>query len=1340
MSSTPFDPNGRDNRSGSDAGNTEGAVADGSGVAHRRDSASVAPGGAPNEHDPADDGSGGPDGPDETARPGRAGRAERVVSVARRWRSELADLGGPNTLLWHEDTPDGNLELTTAHPGGVSMLMAGRATRLSDLVRERSAFEDARRRVQLIRAKATELEQERGLRTCFMAIGMATWNVPGSPRRAQSPVLIRSCTLHPVNSAHTDFDIDLGDDLEVNPVLVNYLATRGIDIDAARLADLAYTSQRFDPQPVFRELTRVCSGLADLQVVDRKVVSTFSLAKLPMIADIAELGESLIEHDVIAALAGDQGAIRFLSSDDMPEPEPDQPAVRELLVADADSSQGAAIDAVRAGLNVVIGGAPGTGRTQTIANIVGACVGAGKKVLVVSNKRAALTDLHRRLAESELGDIVLDFADGAHSPSVPSRAYAESVEMAGAVSEPDIDDITRSLDRYRRRLADHREHLHETREPWGVSVFDALSATSKLTQRANPPTSTVRFDAATMARLDREACVAAGRTLREAVAAGAWSGGDDDPWAGARVLDSATVESIGSLVGDLAGKRLASDTARLDEILGSAGIPPASSASRWAESINLLGSARRTLAVFTPAVYDADLDLLVDATADRDDREARGVTLGWWARNSHHRKAKELMREGANERDMHGALSSARDELRRWKALGAQGVPRLPEDLDEASRIWRGLATDLGRLDDVLASTPSGSDLAEAPRDELVSRIAVLDERRSGLSVLPKVVPLLDSLESQGLRPLIDDLAERGVGADEAVDELEFVWWSSLVQQVSPNGVEAGADGESIETALAEYVVLDRQFVRLGGQRVAARVASGLRRAKVMYADQAAYLLAQDRTRDRHVPPRELLGYTADVLLAARPCWTMSPLVVASVVPPGVWFDVVVIDEANQVASAEAVSAISRAAQVVVVGDEQGLPPSGFRLTAGPPEAADVIATGQAESVFTALAKVLPVHRLSCQYGCEDERLFAFSNVHLYRGDTLTFPSTAGERPIELVTVAAPESAPGDAPDGPADLLEIEVGKVVDLALEHARTTPEQSLGVVTVSPRNTHAILELLRRRLVDETDAVVLAFFEALDEREGFFVKHLDLAAGDVRDRVIFSIGSAKGDDGRALHRAGPLGLDGGERRLNCAVTAARRHLTVVTSLAAADLDGGRMTSLGAQALHDLIAYAESGGDREVLRRQAEAGRKSSNVTPLRSARRGEDDAILADFALHLRKEGLVVHERLGTSGQPLDLAVEDPYVPGRMVVAIESDGRRYAETVSTRERERLRSEQLTRMGWEYVRVWSEDVARRPAPDVARVIEAIRTADARGGRGQGRAAGARSRGADQGRTSDLW
>ena len=155
-------------------------------------------------------------------------RITRVRPPRAAWTRHLVDLGGRNTLLWYRDLPTGTLDLTTAHPGGVASMMAGRLTRLSDLVREPAALEDARRRARAIAAKSRELAEERGILTCFLAVGMATWaaHLPDgrpAPRSPAAPVLLRSCTLRPTGAAQGDYQLDLGPDLELNPVLVNYL-------------------------------------------------------------------------------------------------------------------------------------------------------------------------------------------------------------------------------------------------------------------------------------------------------------------------------------------------------------------------------------------------------------------------------------------------------------------------------------------------------------------------------------------------------------------------------------------------------------------------------------------------------------------------------------------------------------------------------------------------------------------------------------------------------------------------------------------------------------------------------------------------------------------------------------------------------------------------------------------------------------------------------------------------------------------------------------------------------------------------------------------------------------
>ena len=238
-------------------------------------------------------------------------RVERVAAAVRTWQRHLVDLGGRNTLLWYRDLPSGTLDLTTAHPGGMAMLLAGRPTKLSDLVREPTALDEARRRVRTIRAKTLEMHEERGITAGYLAVGMATWQVPGAKRPPCAPVLLRSCVLRPTGAAQLDFDIDLGEDVEFNPVLEQYLRSeQGIAIDPEVLEEMATFTQGFDPRPVYLALSRMCQRVHEFQIAPRLVLGTFSYAKLPMVADLAAQLGTLADHDVVAALAGDPGALR----------------------------------------------------------------------------------------------------------------------------------------------------------------------------------------------------------------------------------------------------------------------------------------------------------------------------------------------------------------------------------------------------------------------------------------------------------------------------------------------------------------------------------------------------------------------------------------------------------------------------------------------------------------------------------------------------------------------------------------------------------------------------------------------------------------------------------------------------------------------------------------------------------------------------------------------------------------------------------------------------------------------------------------------------------------------
>jgi len=702
------------------------------------------------------------------------------------------------------------------------------------------------------------------------------------------------------------------------------------------------------------------------------------------------------------------------------------------------------------------------------------------------------------------------------------------------------------------------------------------------------------------------------------------------------------------------------------------------------------------------------------------------------------RQARGLLRPGPPPADLHSALIVAQEQRTTWARLaGTGGRPAVPSEIDEAQQAYDALSDDLGWLGGLLATTVDGGDLLDAPLVGLQDRCAALARRRDRLAVLPKVVSLVDELRDCGMGGLVDDLAARGVAPIDVAAEMDFVWWTSLLDDVRVRDSDYGAhDGGFLRRVGAEYVEADHAHLAGTVDRVRAAVGRRLREVLEDHPEQEALVRAEAVKSRRHRPLRDLLPRAGETLTAIKPCWAMSPLVVASILPAGRWFDVVIFDEASQIPPAQAVSAISRATQVVVAGDERQLPPTSFFTAAldqdGAADPADESLTDGFESILDVLSAALPIRRLTWHYRSLDERLVSFANAQMYDGTLVTFPGTSDESVLRL------EVVDGSAPVQPGleaiESTQAEVDRVVDLVLTHARTRPRESLGVIALGIKHASRIEDALRVALTHGAELGVGDFFDE-DRDERFFVKNLERVQGDERDAIILSIGYGKTPHGRVLHRFGPLNLEGGERRLNVAITRARRRMTVVSSFTASDLDPTRLKARGAVMLRDFLLYAahggvqaadeggaqtsapaySQGGGQPVARTQpGPASEGELDEAGHEEARRGYLDPLVADLAYRLRAEGLVVHTGYGDSPQRLDLAVEDPQRRGRVLVAVETDGLRYAAMSSTRDRDRLRVEQLRRLGWEHVRVWSTDLFRDPARDVARVSAAVRAASA--------------------------
>lgn len=1209
-------------------------------------------------------------------------RAERVARAAVTWSDQLRERGGVESLLQRPSAPSGTvdltLDLTHAHPSGLAMLLAGRPTRLSGLVREVEALAEARVRARSIRAATLELEQERGLAVGWLAIGLATWAPTDGGPAPSAPVLLVACALRPRGAAGEDFDVDLGAETELNPVLVHQLATEhGIHLDADLVADLARGgapgADGLDPGPALRRVAQACAALPGFTIEPRLVVGTLDRAGPARVADLTGAAQDLAANDVVAALAGDPGALATLAAAADPGQASSSRSADDLVL-DADTAQAAAVAAVRTGSHLVVQAPPGTGATQTVAALVAALAADGRSTLLVADKRAALDSVLQRLAEVGLGDLVLDLPDGGAGRRRIADALTAGLGRADGPAPAAADAAPADADHLADQLAAHTRALHRVREPWGITAYEAQCALAELTARRPAPRSRVRVRGQALAGLDRAELGRLREQLREAAVVGVLATGpDDDPWFGARLTSAEQAEQALATVTDLVERSLPIARERMRLLLDEAGMAPARTVAAWGVTLGLVGAVRASLEVFAPAVFDTPLTDLVAATAGARWRTEHGIVQGSLLRRRLRRQARGLLRPGAPPADLHAALVAAGEQRERWqRAVGPGSRPALPSGLDETERAYLDVAEPLARLSEQLGDTAAGGELADLDVDLLVGRLRLLSERTQGLALAPPTVALRERLRAAGLEPLLADLARRGVDQDEVGAELDLVWWTSLLEHVALDDPAYGAhDGERLRQVAAAYAEADRRQVSAGAERVRRLTTQRLRAALAAHPGQAAVLRGEAERRRRHRPLRDLVSGCPDVLLAAGPCWALSPLVVAQVLPPGVLFDVVVVLEASSVPVAEAVSAISRARQVVLVGDSRQLPPSG----------------GLA-SVLDAGSAVLPVVHLDRDHRSCDERLIAFADQQVYGGQLVTVPGAVGADVLRLEQVEGTGPVPVGAEA--VESTEAEVDRVSDLVIAHARRRPHESLGVITVTRRHAARIQDALRREIAVQPDHATLAGFFADDRPEPFFVKDLERVQGDARDAVVLTIGFGRTPHGRVLHRFGPLTQDGGERRLTVATTRARRRMTVVSSFGADDLDPERLTTPGARMLRDLLAHAAAGGP------PAAAGPAST-------------DPLMADLATRLRAQGLVVREGYGTSSGRIDLAVGVDDGTDRLLVAVEGDGPAYAAMATTRERDRLRVQHLQRLGWTHLRVWSTDVFRDPAREVARVRAAV-------------------------------
>jgi hypothetical protein len=517
-------------------------------------------------------------------------------------------------------------------------------------------------------------------------------------------------------------------------------------------------------------------------------------------------------------------------------------------------------------------------------------------------------------------------------------------------------------------------------------------------------------------------------------------------------------------------------------------------------------------------------------------------------------------------------------------------------------------------------------------------------------------------------------------------------WW--LAEAVDEDEVLKRFVSAEHELRIQEFRALDDEFTKVSREWIRAKLCAGLPATDSIQRNSEWGILRHEITKKKqHKPLRQLLQEIPSVVLRLTPCLLMSPLSIAQYLSAEVSnFDPVVFDEASQIPVWDAIGAMARGKQVVMVGDPKQLPPTNFFGRSDSTDVDDDIVEGDLESILDeCLGASLPTRNLSWHYRSRHESLIAFSNHRYYGGGLVTFPSpVTDDRAVSFHLVK------GRYEKGGARINQPEAQALVaDLVSRLRRPGFRESgltIGVVTFNSEQQGLIEDLLdaeRRK-----DPGLEPYFSEI-ELEPVFVKNLESVQGDERDIMYFSITYGPDMAGAVSMNFGPLNRDGGERRLNVAVTRARHELRVFSSLRGEQMDLSRTKANGVRDLKHFLEFAEF-GPRALA--EAHHGSQGDFESPFE-----------AGVAAALGRKGWQVHTQIGASSFRLDLGVVHPDFAGRYLAGVECDGATYHRSATARDRDKLREQVLRGLGWEIVRVWSTDWWVNPGGTLERVHAAL-------------------------------
>lgn len=1212
----------------------------------------------------------------------------------------------------------------------------------------RSSYENG---LKGLKQKSLTLAEETGNANLYLSLGELTYAKAGKTNKA--PLFLVPVKLER-SSKMAPFKIKCDNEGEIIP---NYCLSEWLKkeygLTLATLNELPEDNLELDILQMFTAISReLVEARTEMKVSQTAYLFIANFSTFNMWKDMGERWEKFMVSPVFTHIATSSGRAFLDPNGDSDISTLKTDETENILPIPADGSQLQAVVAAASGRSFVLQGPPGTGKSQTITNLIAANLMAGKKVLFVAEKQAALDVVKVRLEDIGLSKFVLDM----HGTGNVNKAVRNQIKAAIDAKysyEPERWQLRKS--RLVRDIEALQKYSTAIRTPnkLNKSLWGALTLSEDIKRNDDAkliclPSGYAQNPSPSPDELE-DLVEDVARNWVEPELLARWQGFDlsgslnslkeaalNLSAACAELAETSTFDQL--IAGELSATKTRED---LDSFLAVnqkqlLSRPQREEVEDTLALIKTVVSQARSLKNLLEGLLTAysqafieigDLDQLEQAAA-----QARSWKLGRRARRRHFASIlagalqaelavtaqKKLVKTYRPEKVMESVgqmralriqmahildqldqLPKLKKHLMLWDNDFVQHLEDFQAsiELQEKLPIWLWSAGDLAELRQALKRLESSErtwrELTQAPEcnlggqelkthiDQWIQRGQQVEQDLPKLRQVARLNKAIQALESKGLDELAGYLKHQKLTPAQVEASLQLALCAqSIEERLVAFELDNFDDVEQQE--LTQNTNKNWQQVRdMYRQVLPAKLFEA--RGWTNQPDQDTQQLRMQLDAKRNSASiRTLFSKYGQQILNATPCVMASPASLATHIEPGaLMFDLVVFDEASQVTVPQAMGAIGRAKAAVIVGDNKQMPPTNFFAANQDDDMAEDSETiNDLESILDEAMEVrLPSLMLTWHYRSQTESLIAFSNQHYYSNELATLPA-AGQMPSTGIfwrRVDGHFMRKAD-PNYQANKLntnEVEAKAIIEEISRRLNDplTKDQSLGVVTMNAKQMDLITTLL-----EESDDPLIAEHmpgEGVAPDKTIFVKNLENVQGDERDVILMSVGFSKDPlKNRLPLNFGPLNRQGGQRRLNVAVTRARTAVVVFASFDPEDMQLTKNSAQGLQDLRDYLLLARDGVKSDI------------------STRGDRQEILLRDLlAEALCERGWQVQSDYGLSAYKVDIALRKPGQENWQFALI-MDSQRWANlaTVTDRELTPLFLEQ--KLGWiQTIRVYT-------------------------------------------------